>query len=88
VYFKVIGLTQTSGAGEQAQEMSERIDLPFTTFQAPLILAIGLVGLPLPQKPMCPSLAEEKVIKLLKERHLVAPDDERAIGHWNMEKRV
>ena len=32
------------------------------------------------------SLAEEEAMALLKERHKIAPDDARAIGHWNMGK--
>jgi putative ABC transport system permease protein len=28
--------------------------------------------------------SEEKVIALLKERHKIAPNDTKAIGHWNM----
>ena len=27
---------------------------------------------------------EEKVLSVLKERHKIAPDDMKAIGHWNM----
>jgi putative ABC transport system permease protein len=29
-------------------------------------------------------ISEKKVIALMKERHKVAPDDMKAIGHWNM----
>jgi putative ABC transport system permease protein len=29
--------------------------------------------------------AEQKALALLRERHQIAPDDKRAIGHWNME---
>jgi putative ABC transport system permease protein len=87
VYFKVIGLTQTSGAGEQAQEMSERIDLPFTTFQSAFNFGDRVGWFAITSKKEIPaSVAEEKVIALLKERHYIAPDDDRAIGHWNMEK--
>ncbi|HLP19800.1 MAG TPA: ABC transporter permease, partial [Chitinophagales bacterium] len=31
--------------------------------------------------------AEKKALALLKERHKIAPDDMRAIGHWNMEEQ-
>jgi putative ABC transport system permease protein len=36
-------------------------------------------------KNISASVAEEKTLAILRERHKVSPDDANAIGHWNME---
>jgi putative ABC transport system permease protein len=88
VYFQVIGITEPTGAGDQSREQSEAIYVPFTTFQHTFNYGDKVGWFAITSKNnVSASLAEEKALALLKERHNVAPDDLIAIGHWNMEKQ-
>ncbi len=87
VYFRVVGVTEPASSGERGREQSERVQIPFTTFQQAFnygdlvgwfaVMSAG--GVPA-------SVAEDKALAVLRERHKIAPDDPIAIGHWNMEK--
>lgn len=59
--------------------------MPFSTFQQAFNFG-DLVGwyaiVAVPEVPA--AMAEKKVLALLRERHKIAPNDELAIGHWNM----
>jgi len=86
VYFRIIGLTKITSSGGEAREEAQRINVPFTTFQNAFNYGDIVGWFAIKSKDDVPAaLAEEKVIALLKERHKVAPDDVKAIGHWNME---
>lgn len=86
VYFKVIGLTKPSGNGNDAREQSQKIQIPFSTFQNAFNYGdiVGWFAIA-SRKDIPASVAEEKVMALIKERHKISPDDKLAIGHWNME---
>lgn len=86
VYFKIIGVTVQTASGGDGREQAERINIPFTTFQNAFNYG-DLVGwFAIKSKEGVPAAkSEEKVLALLKERHKIAPDDVKAIGHWNME---
>ena len=86
VYFRVIGCTEPSSSGGGAEEEAQTIYIPFTAFNQAFNYG-DLVGwFSVKSKDGVPaSEAEQKAIALLKERHKIAPDDDRAIGHWNME---
>ncbi len=88
VYFKVIGVTTPMGSGGDARQQAQRIQVPFSTFQNAFNygdivgwFAIAAV------KNLPASEAEKKVKALVKERHKIAPDDDLAVGSWNMEKQ-
>ncbi len=85
IYFKVIGCTEPTGTGDRAKEDAGLIVLPFTTFQNAFNFggSVGNFAIRAP-KNIPIEKAEEIAIALLKERHNIAPDDETAIGHWNM----
>ena len=86
VYFKVVGVTKPSGNGNDAREQSEYIYIPFSTFQNAFNSGdiVGWFAIAA-SKDVPASVAEEKVLALMKERHKISPDDKLAIGHWNME---
>lgn len=87
VYFAVVGVTKPVGSGDAAKESAEQIDIPFTTFQAAFNYGDIVGWFAITSKPNIPAtLVEKKVIAVLKERHSIAPDDDLAVGHWNMEK--
>ena len=87
VYFQVIGVSSPTASGGEAEHQSKKIQLPFTTCQNAFNFGdvVGWFAI-LSKKDFPASLAEEKVITLMKERHKIAPDDLLAIGHWNMEE--
>jgi putative ABC transport system permease protein len=85
VYFKVIGLTFITASGGEGREQAERINVPFTTFQNAFNYGDIVGWFAIKARDGIPAeIAEEKVIAVLKERHKVAPEDKKAIGHWNM----
>lgn len=85
VYFKVIGCTVPSGSGERAREDSEHIITPFSTFQNAFNYGDIVSWFAICARPNIPAAdAEKMAIALVKERHKVAPDDDLAVGHWNM----
>ena len=85
VYFKVIGCTSVADGGDEGREQAQRINIPFTTFQNAFNYGdvIGWFAIK-SKKEVSAEIAEERALTVLKERHKIAPDDLKAIGHWNM----
>jgi putative ABC transport system permease protein len=85
VYFKVVGLFRPIDADEQQDE--ETIFVPFTTFQSAFNYGNRLNWFAITSQDGVPaSVAEEKVLALLRQRHRVHPEDRRAFGHFNLEE--
>lgn len=85
VYFMVIGVTTVAAGGDEGREQAQRINIPFTTFLNAFNYGNIVGWFAIKSKQEIPAeMAEEKVMTLLKERHKVAPEDQKAIGHWNM----
>jgi len=86
VYFKIVGITIPTSSGGDGREQAERINIPFTTFQNAFNYGDVVGWFAIRSKAGIPAkVSESKVISILKERHKIAPDDLKAIGHWNME---
>jgi putative ABC transport system permease protein len=87
VYFKVIGVFKPNLSGDDREEQPQTIFVPFTTFKSAFNFGDRVGWFAIISKDGVPaSAAETKVLTLLKERHRVAPDDDRAFGHFNLEK--
>lgn len=87
VYFQVVGVFLSARSGDEGDEDAQTIFVPFTTFQRAFNYGDRVGWMAVTSRPDVPaSVAEEKVLALLRSRHQVAPDDARAFGHWNMEK--
>jgi putative ABC transport system permease protein len=87
VFFEVIGIFKSSQSGEDGDRDAQAVFVPFTTFQRAFNFGDQVGWLAVISKPdVRASVAEEKVLSLLKERHKVAPDDLRAFGHYNLEE--
>ena len=88
VYFKVIGTTVPMSNGGEARQESQRIVVPFTTFQNAFNYGDVVGWLAISSAPsIAASQAQEKVMAIIKERHKIAPEDMQAIGSWNMEEQ-
>jgi putative ABC transport system permease protein len=85
VYFKVVGLTFITAGGNEGREQAQQIYIPFTTFQNAFNYGDVVGWFAIKSKDGIPAEeSEKKVMSILKERHKIAPDDMKAIGHWNM----
>ncbi len=85
VYFKVIGITAPTAGGNEGREQAQRINIPFSTFQNAFNYGDIVGWFAIKSRDDIPAeKSEEKVISVLKERHKIAPDDMKAVGHWNM----
>lgn len=87
VYFAVVGVFYSRKTGRQAEEETSNVHVPFTTFQTTFNYGdrVGWFSF-MAKDGIQASKVEEKVITLLKERHHISPEDQMAVGHWNMEK--
>jgi putative ABC transport system permease protein len=87
VYFRVVGLFRPSDSGEEAERQATTIHVPFSTFQQAFNQGNRVGWFAVASRPGVPASAvESRVLALLRQRHRVAPDDERAFGHFNLEQ--
>ena len=86
VVFKVVGVFEPRVKGEQAMREAEKIYVPFTTFQRAFNYGDEVGWFAVTSRADVPaSVAEERVKALLRQRHRIHPEDDRAIGSWNTE---
>lgn len=87
IYFKVIGVFNPAAGSDDRDEQTQTIFVPFTTFKSAFNFGDRVGWFAIISKDGVPaSVVETKALTLLKERHRIAPDDERALGHFNLEK--
>jgi putative ABC transport system permease protein len=88
VEFKVVGTFKPRRSdGNDRDDQAQSLFVPFTTFQSAFNFGDRVGWFALTSKPGVPAtILEEKALRLLRERHTIAPDDERALGHFNLEK--
>jgi len=87
VYFKVVGVFTTNSEGDEAEEETQTVFIPFTTFQHAFNFGDRVSWFSITSQPHVPaSVVEQKAIALLAERHQVSPDDRLAFGRYNVEK--
>lgn len=86
VYFKVIGVVRSKSSGHQAERDERSVFMPITTMQQTYNLGDIVGWYSITAKIGVPaSQVEEKAKDLIKKRHHIHPDDDRAVGSWNME---
>ena len=90
VYFKVVGVFKPKNDKINVGGQKDKtIFLPFTTLQQTYNFGDEVHYFAVTAKKGVPvAKIEDQVIKLLKKRHKIAPDDKQAIGHFNVEKEV
>ena len=87
VYYKVVGIFKSKKSGGQAQGEEKNVHLPFTTMQrisnyGDIVFWFSLTADP----KISVATVADNVMKILKKRHKIHPEDDRAIGHFNVEK--
>lgn len=86
VYFKVVGVTKVTASGNDGREQAQQINMPFTTFLNAFNFGDNVGWFAIKSKDNIPAeVSEKKVISILKKRHKIAPEDLKAIGHFNLE---
>ncbi|MCP4402595.1 MAG: ABC transporter permease [bacterium] len=83
VFFQVVGVFDVAGIGSNRRE-TEWIYIPLPTLlqtfhQGGHIWSMNVVV----DKSVSVAEVESKTVDLLKRRHRIAPDDEKALGSWN-----
>jgi len=88
-YFQVIGLFRSKHTGGWGDQQNKGVILPFTTMQQTYNYGDKVHNFAITaKKGISASFVEEKVKSILKKRHDVAPDDNQAVGSFNLEKQV
>ncbi|MDP4280603.1 MAG: ABC transporter permease [Bacteroidota bacterium] len=86
VYFEVVGLFKSKRTGESAIRDNSNIFMPFTTMQKTFNYGDAIGFFNITSKEGIPvAVVEDKAIRILKKNHSIAPQDDRAIGHFNLE---
>jgi putative ABC transport system permease protein len=87
VYFKVVGLFKSKKNDQQSEQENQQVFMPFTTLQKTYNYGdvVGWYSITA-KKNVTVSTIEEKAKTLMKQRHSIAPDDDRAIGSANVEE--
>ena len=87
VYFQVIGVFDIESLAGEDHDDLKRVYVPLTTFQSAFNYGNRIGWISITAKNGIPvSEVQEKAIKILSQRHKVAPEDKRAFGYWNSEK--
>ncbi len=87
VYFKVVGSFRSTQGGEDGDEDTQTIFVPFTTFQRAFNYGDRVGWFAITSADNVPaSVAEARVLEFLKKRHRIHPDDRRGLGHFNLEE--
>lgn len=87
VYFKVVGVFKTKKSGQQGERDSQTLYIPFSTFQKAFNYSniVGWIAASAKEGESA-VVVEEKIKKILKRRHKVAPEDDRALGSFNAQE--
>ncbi len=87
VYFKVVGMFQSKKNDQQADRENQAIFIPFTTLQKVYNYGDMVGWYSMTAKDEIPvEVVEMKAKELLRQRHSIHPDDERAVGSFNLDK--
>ncbi|MDP4185704.1 MAG: ABC transporter permease [Bacteroidota bacterium] len=89
IYFQIVGVVHPETNININGRTEESIFLPFTTMQQVYNLGNEIHLFCFTSKKGIPvSIAEAKMMKILRERHKVDPTDEQAVAHINLEKQL
>ncbi len=86
VYFKVVGVFSSKKNDQQAEQENMQIFMPFTTLQHTYNFGdiVGWYSMTAKEE-YAASVVLDKAKEIMKSRHSIAPNDNRAIGSFNVE---
>ncbi len=85
VYFEIVGITKTLRTGQQGDQDSHTVFVPFTTLKSAFHTGDKVGYFAMTAKPDADGEElEREVREALAKKHRVAPDDHLAIGSFNM----
>ncbi len=87
VYFKVVGVASSKKNDRQAEQENSQIVMPFTTMQQTYNMGnrVGWYSITA-KEGISASLILEQATEIMKTRHAISPDDDRAVGSFNLEE--
>ena len=87
VYFRVVGVCSSKKNDQQAEQENQQIFMPFTTMQSTYNMGnrVGWYSITAKEGSSAAELLEKAKV-VMKNRHSIAPEDERAIGSFNVEE--
>lgn len=89
VYFRVVGVVKSKKNGRQAEREESNMFMPFTTMQKTYNMGDRVGWFSLTSKEgYAMKTVEKEVMAIIKKRHSISPDDERAVGHANVEEEA
>lgn len=85
IHFKVVGTYKSSSKNGNAEENQKKIFIPFTTFQLAFNYGnkVGWMAITAHDKESITTLKKD-IITLMKTRHKIHPEDDRAIGNFDL----
>src|SRR5262249_38416720 len=87
VQFMVVGTVRSQATGDDGERQNKAIQIPLTTFQRTFNRGQHVGWYAMTVLPTRSSAdIEHDVRALLKRRHIVAPEDDQALGSFNGEK--
>lgn len=88
VYFKIVGVFGEQSGGFHGASGIDRVFIPFTTFQKAFNYNNLVSWFAIKSKDnVRVSDVEDDVVKFLKRKYNISPDDKSAIGHFNLEEQ-
>lgn len=87
VYFRVVGVFSSKKNDQQAEQENSQIFMPFTTMQQTYNFGNRVGWYSMTAKDgYSASQVLEKAKEIVKSRHSISPDDDRAVGSFNLEE--
>ena len=88
IYFQIVGTFDSKKGGGQAEREEQNIHMPFTTLQQTYNFGDRVGWYAMVAYDNVPiDIVEEKAKVILKARHKIHPDDQRAVGSFNVGKQ-
>ncbi|MFT4073085.1 MAG: ABC transporter permease [Dysgonamonadaceae bacterium] len=89
IYFQIVGVIFTISDVQIGGSINETVFLPFSTMQKAFNQGEKIHFLACSSKPGIPASEVETEVKtVLKQSHSIAPDDDKAVGGFNIEEMV
>src|SRR5262249_30058986 len=87
VQFMIVGVVRSQATGDESDRQNKQVMLPLTTFQRAFQRGNKIGWFAMTALPDVSSAELEKEVRaLLMRRHLIAPEDDQALGSFNGEK--